>query len=229
MKTNFRKIIPLIILSLPLGFCAVAPSISNAELRIIDADTIELHGKKIRFSGIDAPEINQLCRNAQNQEYKCGLTASRSLEDLIAQYSGLQVTCSQSGKDFFDRVLAECFIGYININSWLVSNGWALAYRKYSPAYVGEEQSAQESSKGLWQGEFVKPWDWRRGIRLSSTEKTATQGCKIKGNISSSGEKIFHVIGASGYMKTKISPNKGERWFCSEEDAIRHGWRKSKR
>ena len=229
MKTNLITSITLIISSLLFTFFAVVPSISNAELRIMDADTIELHGEKIRFSGIDAPEMNQLCRNAENQEYNCGLTGSRALEDVITQSNGSQVTCSETGKDFFDRILAECFIGHININSWLVSNGWALAYRKYSSAYVAEEQSAQESSKGLWQGEFVKPWDWRRGNRLSSTKKIATQGCKIKGNISNSGEKIFHVSGSSGYKQTKISLNKGERWFCSEEDAIRQGWRKSKR
>jgi hypothetical protein len=112
----------------------------------------------------------------------------------------------------------------------MVFNGWALAYRKYSTDYVGQEQAAQEARRGIWRGQFVLPWEWRRGKRLltASAPDNAT-GCTIKGNISSSGEGIYHVPGGQYYDRTKINTAKGERWFCSEAEAVAAGWRKSKR
>ena len=79
---------------------------------------------------------------------------------------------------------------------------------------------------GIWEGEFVKPWDWRRGVRIYEAQNV---DCKIKGNISSNGEKIYHVPNSKNYLKTKISTSKGERWFCSEKDAQASGWRKPKK
>ena len=212
-----------------LVLCMTVPSILCAELRIIDADSIELNGQKIRFSGIDAPEKYQVCKNVENEEYACGLAATRALQELVKNWHSSKISCSSSGRDFFGRLLSECFVSDININSWLVKSGWALAYRKYSLSYLADEQFAKQHSKGLWQGDFVEPWKWRRGDRLASIENAEATDCKIKGNISRSGEKIFHVIGSSGYVQTKISTDKGEQWFCSEQDAILNGWRKSKR
>ena len=112
----------------------------------------------------------------------------------------------------------------------MVLNGWALAYRRYSLDYILEETAAQAAQAGMWRGKFVPPWLWRRGERLqAATTPESAVGCTIKGNISSSGERIFHVPGGSYYDRTKISTAKGERWFCTEAEAIAVGWRKSKR
>lgn len=83
---------------------------------------------------------------------------------------------------------------------------------------------------GLWKGEFVPPWEWRKGERLQSVSTPeSTTGCLIKGNISGNGERIFHSPGAPHYERTKINTAKGERWFCTEAEAVSAGWRKARR
>ncbi len=127
-------------------------------------------------------------------------------------------------------MIAACYAQGQDIERWRVLNGWALAYRQYSTDYVAEEQAAREARRGLWRGEFVPPWEWRRGKRLqAATVPGSGSGCRIKGNISSSGERIYHVPGGQYYDRTKISPQKGERWFCTEAEAVAAGWRKAKR
>jgi hypothetical protein len=103
-----------------------------------------------------------------------------------------------------------------------------LLYRRYSTRYVADEDAARAGKQGMWQGEFVKPWDWRRGVRLKSASATTGKtGCKIKGNISKSG-KIYHMPGSRWYDRTKIDEAKGEKWFCSSSDAEQAGWRSPK-
>ena len=107
------------------------------------------------------------------------------------------------------------------------STGWAQAYRRYSPDYIRQEDTASRSKVGIWQGEFIAPWDWRRGKRLRA--KTNQPGtCLIKGNISRNG-RIYHVPGGRYYSRAKINQSQGERWFCSEAEARAAGWRRSKR
>ena len=104
-----------------------------------------------------------------------------------------------------------------------------LAYRKYSSKYIQYEKEAKINKAGIWSGKFIEPWNWRRGARLRVENIEANNGCLIKGNISSSGEKIYHVKTGQYYKRTKISLSKGERWFCTEDEARKNGWRKSKR
>ena len=102
-----------------------------------------------------------------------------------------------------------------------------------------EEAAARSARRGLWRGDFVAPWDWRRGERLAGTATQSAQdsgassggtgNCRIKGNISRSGERIYHMPGAQHYERTRISTSKGERWFCSESEARAAGWRRAKR
>ena len=108
-----------------------------------------------------------------------------------------------------------------------MEEGLALAYRQYSKDYVLAEKTARNAKKGLWQGDFIKPWDWRKGKRLVANSSTNTNKCKIKGNISSSG-KIYHTPKSKWYNKTKINTGKGERWFCTEAEARAAGWRAPK-
>ena len=91
------------------------------------------------------------------------------------------------------------------------------------------EKIAKEKRLGVWQGRFIYPWDWRRGKRFKYNNNLDKKECYIKGNISSKGQKIYHIPGNLNYEKTKINKNKGERWFCSEEEAKMNGWRKSKK
>ncbi|MEZ5936835.1 MAG: thermonuclease family protein [Hyphomonadaceae bacterium] len=136
---------------------------------VIDADTIEIHGERIRFDGIDAPESGQRCKDASGALYRCGQQAANALDTLIGDN---QVSCRPKGRDRYDRMLAQCFVRGQDINRWLVARGHALAYRQYSMEYVPYEITARDEKAGMWAGDFVAPWDWRRGARLKGETPT---------------------------------------------------------
>ena len=133
--------------------------LSTTKVIITDGDTIKFNNKKIRLHGIDTPEIKQLCKNKNGEDYKCGVKAKLALINIISSH---QVKCSVHGKDRYKRLIATCFVKNININEWLVKEGWALAYRRYSKDYVDEELFAKNNKLGLWKGDFLEPWKWRR-------------------------------------------------------------------
>ena len=132
--------------------------------RIVDADTLDVAGQKVRLQGIDAPESGQSCRQAGGQRYQCGEHATQALRTRIGPDA---VTCTIEGRDRYMRALGICYAADgTDLNGWLVRQGHALAYRRYSTTYVPQEDQAKAAQAGLWAGEFIKPWDWRRGARL---------------------------------------------------------------
>jgi len=128
------------------------------KIRIIDGDTIHINKIKYRLHGIDAPEIRQSCK-IKEKNYKCGVKSKEFLVSLIGNQS---VKCNQKDIDRYKRIIAECFVGKINLNKELVRNGWALAYRDYSKEYVTDEEFAQENNLGIWKGTFIHPKKWRK-------------------------------------------------------------------
>ena len=132
--------------------------------RVIDGDSFEVHGQRIRLHGIDAPESRQLCR-LDGKPWQCGKDAANALAEKIARRP---VMCEDLGRDRYDRVIARCTVAGEDLEKWMVANGWALAYRRYSLDYVDEEADAQAARRGIWAGEFVRPWEWRRGKRLDT-------------------------------------------------------------
>ena len=194
--------------------------------RIIDGDTIDVAGQRIRFHGIDAPESGQTCVVGL-EVWLCGQKADHALYNFIGTSS---VTCQERDVDRYGRIVATCAVRGRDIGAWMVLNGWALAYRRYSLDYVDQERRARIAALGMWRGDFVPPWEWRRGKRLQApTALDSADGCLIKGNIAKSGEYIFHVPGGRYYENTKINTASGERWFCTEAEAIAAGWRKARR
>ena len=127
--------------------------------RVIDGDTIILKNKKIRLHGIDAPELNQICYDYVSTKYNCGIESKKKLIFFIKKNN---VKCFYSDKDFYGRLLGTCFVNKKNINSLMVINGYAIAYKKYSKKYVDQENFAKINKKGLWKGKFHKPEEWRR-------------------------------------------------------------------
>lgn len=137
----------------------------TGSVRVVDADTLIMHGRKIRLIGIDAPEAQQNCLDAKNQWYPCGQAATRALSKRI---STNPVTCVLNPTpDRYGRALGTCWFSDSEpVQSWLVRGGWAVAYRRYSLQYLQEEDYARTHRTGIWSGKFVMPWDWRRGARL---------------------------------------------------------------
>lgn len=128
---------------------------------VIDGDTLEIHGTRIRLEGIDAPESRQRC-GSQGQEWPCGRQAALALSNWI---NDRPVSCQRRGTDRYQRVIGRCFVNNEDLQGWMVSNGWALAYRRYSEDYVAAEEHASTARLGMWSGEFVPPWEWRQRSR----------------------------------------------------------------
>ncbi len=128
---------------------------------VIDEDSIEVKGVEIRLEGIDAPEARQRCRRG-GKRWRCGNEAAFALDRFLR---GKIVSCVPLTTDRYGRTVANCRAGE-DVGAWMVRNGWALAYRKYSRAYVGDERKARAAGAGIWAGDFIAPWLWRRGKRL---------------------------------------------------------------
>ena len=142
-----------------LVLCLLWCNISFAEnLKVIDGDTIVLNGEKIRFSGIDTPELKQTCIY-KNQEVICGVFAKMLLIEKIGNKTPV---CISEGKDIYKRTLAECFIDGESLSSFLVRSGYAFAYRKYSKKFIEDEEFARANKLGLWSMKFQYPWDFRK-------------------------------------------------------------------
>ena len=125
--------------------------------RIIDGDTIDIHGTRIRLQGIDAPESDQSCVDAGHRAWRCGKVATRAL---VGYVGGRPLHCRSSGFDRYRRVLAACALpDGSDINAWMVRQGWALAY--YSDTYRPQEAQAHAAKRGIWAGTFMPPWEWR--------------------------------------------------------------------
>ena len=196
--------------------------------RVIDGDTLDVGGVRIRLHGIDALESKQSCQ-AGGKRWSCGREATRALRGRI---SGRSVSCQERDRDRYGRVVAVCSASGTDLNAWMVAEGWAFAYRRYSNAYVAQESGARTARRGLWRGDVIPPWDWRKGKRLGGTPTTTRQEsngrCTIKGNIGKNGTRIYHVRGGRYYEQTRINTSKGERWFCTEGEARAAGWRHSR-
>ena len=157
MFLNKRKAI-FLISAVSLLFLLIFNQVSSQELKVVDGDTIHLNGEKIRFSGIDTPELKQTCIN-QGIIDPCGVTAKEILIDKIANY---KVECISEGKDQYKRTLAECFVNNESLSSHLVRSGYAFAYRRYSKKFVQDEDYARINKIGMWSMKFDYPWDYRK-------------------------------------------------------------------
>ena len=237
---------------------------------VIDGDTLEVRGQRIRLYGVDAPESSQWCTDQSGAAVRCGQQAAMALDSLL---NGQTCRCEVVDTDRYGRLVATCYVGQTNVNAWLVRQGWALAYRKYSQDYAAAEQLAQVEGRGIWQYAFKEPWEYRASRRPGRTASTVadpagfmpdppwtrrdaarslsgvstnsdgtsqtipvdpsnkslqsqpSDPCTIKGNINRHGERIYHTPASRWYERTIVDESKGERWFCTEEQARLAGWR----
>ena len=140
-----------------LGLLSYNTSFADS-LRVVDGDTIVLNGEKIRFSGIDTPELKQTCMK-DNEKIFCGETAKILL---IKKIGNKTPECISEGKDAYKRTLAECFVNGESLSVFLVRSGYAFAYRKYSDKFIKDEEFAKKNKFGMWAMTFQYPWDFRK-------------------------------------------------------------------
>jgi endonuclease YncB( thermonuclease family) len=242
-----RVLINIAAILLLAGFtCAThAAEMISGVPRIVDGDTLEIGTTKIRLASIDAPESDQLCLDANRKPWTCGIEAR---DHLTAHIGNRQIDCTPTGLDTYGRTLARCTVVGENLNAWMVQQGWALAFVRYSKEYVADEEAARAAARGLWSGAFIAPWDWRHRNRQTivlgatsvpvsaqsellapaSAAAAPSPQCIIKGNVNRKGERIYFRPGQLDYARVDMSKS-GTRWFCTEQDAQTAGWRPAAR
>ena len=159
----------IIILFLIFFSNTIAEEISGIP-KIIDGDTVHINENIFRLEGIDAPEMRQKCKKESlkisfiigftfYKDYNCGKVSKEKLKNKIR---GSEIKCIFTTKDRYKRYIATCYKEKTNLNQWMVRNGYAIAYRRYSKKYVSDEDFAKENKLGLWQGKFMNPEKWRK-------------------------------------------------------------------
>ena len=157
MFLSKRKIIFLTSIFLLIFFLTIN-DIKSQKLKVVDGDTIHLNGEKIRFTGVDTPELKQTCIKDGVKNF-CGVTAKLILINKIGNNN---VKCIREGKDQYKRTLAECFVNNESLSRYLVRSGYAFAYRKYSKKFVIDEDYAKTNRIGMWSMKFEYPWNYRK-------------------------------------------------------------------
>jgi endonuclease YncB( thermonuclease family) len=240
----FMKFLPAILLAL-LPTLAQAADISGIP-KIHDGDQVLIGHAKLRLAGIDAPSVDQLCLNNKGERWTCCVAAR---DELMHHVGNKSWTCHVTRTDRRGRAVAKCEVDGEDIQKWLVTSGWALAYVRFSHDYDADEKAAREAKAGMWQGAFIAPWDWRvrnkktailgatkpppntHAILLASASGPVAPSpdCTIKGNVNSAGECIYHTRASRWYAQIKMQISKGTRWFCSVDEAEAAGCRETRR
>ena len=239
----FRTFAVAALLLLP-GLAHAADVTGLAKVR--EGDTVVIGSNRIRLGGIDAPSVDQLCLNTKGERWTCGVAAR---DELIKHVEGKSWTCHLGTTDRRGRSVARCEVDGEDIQKWMVKNGWALAYDRFSHDYDADQAAARDAKSGMWQGAFIAPWDWRvrnkktpilgavkvpdnaHAILMASAsgEVAPSPDCTIKGNVNSSGDCIYHKPTSRWYAQIKMQISKGTRWFCSVEEAEAAGCRETRR
>ena len=194
-----------------------------------DGDSLRIGERRIRLFGIDAVEAGQRC-DYRGEIWKCGRASKMALKRIVR---GKQVDCDVVDMDR-GRYVARCKVDEIDIAEDQVRRGWAVAYRQFSRDYVSAENEAWAAKRGLWRGSFERPHDYRARLRREAAQRAGQQkppstDCDIKGNISRSGARIYHMRGQVDYDRTSINESRGEMWFCTPSAAENAGWRRAAR
>ncbi|MDX2287841.1 MAG: thermonuclease family protein [Hyphomicrobiaceae bacterium] len=202
-----------------------APAI-RGPARVVDGDTLDVAGQRVRLEGIDAPELGQTCPGrylgGALGPWSCGQAAASHLRQL----TGLStVACEVAGTDKYGRVLGRCRVEGLDINAEMVRSGLAWAFVRYSDRYVRDEAEARARRVGMWRSEEAPQpaWDFRQA-KWTGAAEVAPNGCAIKGNVSGSG-RIYHPPWSPWYDRVTVDEARGERWFCDEAEAQAAGWR----
>lgn len=237
-------------LILTLALIVISPSWA-AQVIVTDADTLVLNGVSYRLDGIDAPETDQVCLNEKGAVWACGIEARDRLVTFIGTRN---VRCDNKGRDtaYLRRRIGICWVEGESgsLNQWLVREGWALNFEPYAKGrFISDQSDAKDKHRGLWKGCFSAPqeqryWEKKMAVLLGSACPNSNDqdtrnalfpdhadmpaACSIKGKLAlrarlTGYRGIYHTEGCLSYKRT----TKPDRWFCSEDEALAEGFRKS--
>ena len=191
----------------------------EGQATIVDGDTVEVNGIRVRLKGVDAPEMGD----------RYGSEATRGMHAVVGSW----LRCELTGEETHNRKVGYCVNGKgEDIGEAIIKQGFALACPRYSDRYVKFEQRntiarlphATYCLQGTGKLAVAPP-----AAPLPPGTLRSPGRCVIRGNINRNGVRIYHMPAQMTYQQTQIDPRKGERWFCSEADAIAAGWRKAQR
>lgn len=206
--------------------------------RILDGRAVAVAGDRlrigetiVRLAGIEAPERDQRCTRPGNRRWRCGEAAQEALARAVR---GSSASCTLRGSDEDGSALGTCLVKARDVAEDLVREGHVFAAGGLFPKYAAQEQEARVERLGLWRGEAQRPAEHRaraaerREQAWEVAKRMAPSGCPIKGQVAS-GRKYYVVPGSADYERIRIRTRRGERWFCSEQEAQAAGWRPSPR
>lgn len=204
-----------------LAFFSSSPDVEG-RATVLSGDTLRVGKTTLRLSGIEAPERDQTCLTGSSRRWRCGASAADSLSGLVRRQD---VTCELSGSDEHGLPFGSCRVGETDIAAELVRGGHVFAAEGFFAPYASLEEAARADKVGLWDGEAVRPSDYR-AQRWEEATREAPDGCPIKGNVKG-GRRVYVLPWSRGYDRVRISSRRGERWFCSEDEATAAGWQPS--
>jgi endonuclease YncB( thermonuclease family) len=190
----------------------------------VTGDTVRVGGTTVRLAGIEAPERDQHCTRPGNRRWRCGEAATDALSRSVR---GATVRCDIGGSDSTGRALGTCYAHGKDIAARLVREGHVFSSGGWLASYGSLERQARARKTGLWQGEAERPAEYRAKV-WEAAKRAAPGGCPIKGQVSPGG-KTYVLPWSPDYQRIHVRTARGERWFCSEQDAVAAGWKPAER
>jgi endonuclease YncB( thermonuclease family) len=208
------------------ALAAAAPALGQTAspgIVVIDGDTLEVDGNVLRLYGIDAPELGQTCLD-KSKRWRCGLQAALELRGLLSIWGNVQCGIVHSDEE---GTRAICYNPqYDDPAEVLLARGLATALPDSIPAYKRAEIQAKNAKLGIWRGDFVEPSEWRNGKRLAGPADSPAEVCDVKGIVTDKGNHVYYVPTDANYADITVSPDRGERMFCSDDEAELAGWKR---
>jgi endonuclease YncB( thermonuclease family) len=195
----------------------------NGRAQATGADSLRVGGVAVRLAGIEAPESEQRCGGGGSR-WRCGAVAETVLSRLV---NGRRVNCSVSGSDEAGRALGHCSIGQKDVGAELVRLGYVFSDGGFLARYGGEEREARAAKAGLWSGNVERPADFRAKL-WEEAKRRAPDGCPIKGQVSGA-SRVYVLPWSPDYERVRVQKARGERWFCSEQEAVAAGFKVAQR
>ena len=200
---------------------------AGAGVRVIDGDTLQIDGHTVQLYGIDAPELGQYCED-NGELWECGVEAALFLQKTV-QFQGPPIECPPWGQEpagggSTELVIGVCQVGPKVVGLTMVQNGYAMALPDSFPDYKEAEKQARQAKLGIWRGDFVAPWEWRKGKGGDVRSSDWVRRCNVKGALGPAGEAIYYVPTDEDYDQVAVDQARGERMFCSDDEARAAGW-----